>query len=76
MTYADLEAASSVVLVGFEPRGRVPDRVPATAEGVPQEPGTRVFAVSPVATRGLAKVGGTLIPTAPGTEPEVLLRPR
>jgi NADH-quinone oxidoreductase subunit G len=31
-----------------------------------------VYAVAPVATRGLAKVGGTLIPTAPGTEPEVL----
>ncbi len=33
---------------------------------------TAVYAVAPVATRGLAKVGGTLIPTAPGTEPEVL----
>jgi NADH-quinone oxidoreductase subunit G len=31
-----------------------------------------VYAVSPVATRGLAKVGGRLIPAAPGTEPEVL----
>ena len=31
-----------------------------------------MYAVSPVATRGLAKMGGTLIPTAPGTEPEVL----
>ena len=37
---------------------------------------TAVYAVSPVATRGLAKMGGTLIPTAPGTEPEVLQRPR
>ena len=31
-----------------------------------------MYAVSPVATRGLQKVSGHLIPTAPGTEPEVL----
>ena len=31
-----------------------------------------MYAVSPVATRGLEKVSGHLIPTAPGTEPEVL----
>ncbi len=33
---------------------------------------TAVYAVAPFATRGLAKLGGTLIPAAPGTEAEVL----
>ena len=35
---------------------------------------TAVYAVAPFATRGLAKVGGTLIPTAPGHEADVLAR--
>ena len=33
---------------------------------------TAVYAVAPFATRGLDKLGGTLLPAAPGTEAEVL----
>ncbi len=71
VTYADLEAAPSVVLVGFEPEDESPIVFLRLRKAFRRHK-TRVFAVSPVATRGLAKMGGTLIPTAPGTEPEVL----
>ncbi len=71
VTYADLEAASSVVLVGLEPEDESPI-VFLRLRKAYRRSKTRVFAVSPVASRGLAKMGGTLIPTAPGTEPEVL----
>jgi len=71
VTYGDLETASTVVLVGLEPEDESP-MVFLRLRKAFRKSGTTVYAVSPVATRGLAKVGGTLIPTAPGTEPEVL----
>ncbi|MGG5259117.1 NADH-quinone oxidoreductase subunit G [Phycicoccus avicenniae] len=71
VTYADLEAAKAVVHVGFEPEDESPIVFLRLRKGFRRN-GTRVFGVGPVATRGLAKTGGTLIPTAPGTEPEVL----
>jgi NADH-quinone oxidoreductase subunit G len=71
LTYADLEAARGVLLVGLEPEDESP-MVLLRLRKAHRRHATAVFAVSPVATRGLAKVGGTLIPTAPGTEPEVL----
>ncbi|WP_377640440.1 NADH-quinone oxidoreductase subunit G [Oryzobacter terrae] len=71
VTYADLEAATAVVLVGFEPEDESPIVFLRLRKAFRRNR-TRVFAVAPVATRGLAKMGGTLIPTAPGTEPEVL----
>ncbi|MGL5867036.1 MAG: NADH-quinone oxidoreductase subunit G [Dermatophilaceae bacterium] len=71
VTYADLEAAGSVLLVGFEPEDESPIVFLRLRKAF-RTRGTRVFSVSPVATRGLAKMGGHLIPAAPGTEPEVL----
>jgi NADH-quinone oxidoreductase subunit G len=71
VTYADLETAPSVLLVGFEPEDESPIVFLRLRKAFRRNR-TRVFSVSPVATRGLAKMGGTLIPTAPGTEPEVL----
>ena len=59
------------MLVGFEPEDESP-MVFLRLRKAFRKGGTAVYAVAPVATRGLAKVGGTLIPTAPGTEPEVL----
>ncbi len=52
-------------------RGGVPDRVPAAAQGRPHGR-LQVHAVAPWAGRGLAKLRGTLVPAAPGTETEVL----
>jgi NADH-quinone oxidoreductase subunit G len=71
VTYADLQGARTVLLVGFEPEDESPIVFLRLRKAF-RKSHTRVFSVSPVATRGLAKMGGTLIPTAPGTEPEVL----
>ncbi|HEX6916975.1 MAG TPA: NADH-quinone oxidoreductase subunit G, partial [Phycicoccus sp.] len=62
VTYADLEAASSILLVGIEPEDESPIVFLRLRKAF-RKHGTRVFSVSPVATRGLAKMGGTLIPT-------------
>jgi NADH-quinone oxidoreductase subunit G len=71
VTYDDLERASSVLLVGFEPEEESPIvflRLRKAARA-----GTlAVHAVAPFATGGLRKCSGNLIPAAPGTEPEVL----
>ena len=71
VTYADLESAKSVLLVGLEPEDESPIVFLRLRKAFLRNRAA-VYAVSPVATRGLAKMGGTLIPTAPGTEPEVL----
>lgn len=71
VTYADLEAAPTVLLVGFEPEDESPIVFLRLRKAF-RKRHAKVYAVSPLATRGLAKVGGTLIPTAPGTEPEVI----
>jgi NADH-quinone oxidoreductase subunit G len=71
VTYADLERAAAVLLVGFEPEDESPIVFLRLRKAF-RKHRTAVYAVSPLATRGLAKAGGTLIPTAPGTEPEVL----
>ncbi|MFC7489911.1 MULTISPECIES: NADH-quinone oxidoreductase subunit G [unclassified Knoellia] len=71
VTYADLENAKTVVLAGFEPEDESPI-VFLRLRKAARKNKTAVYAVSPVATRGLTKVSGHLIPTAPGTEPEVL----
>jgi NADH-quinone oxidoreductase subunit G len=72
VTYADLENAGTVVLVGFEPEdeaGAVFLRLRKAARG-PR--GTRVVAIAPYTSRGLHKMGGTLVPTVPGEEAEAL----
>ncbi len=71
VTYADLERAATVLLVGFEPEDESPIVFLRLRKAF-RKAKTAVYAVSPLATRGLAKMGGRLIPTAPGTEPEVL----
>jgi NADH-quinone oxidoreductase subunit G len=55
-------------------RGGVADRLPAAAQWLAQEAKTAVYAVAPFASRGLTKLGGALIPTAPGAE-AVALQP-
>jgi NADH-quinone oxidoreductase subunit G len=66
VTFGDLEKADTVLLVGLEPEdeaGNVFLRLRKAALN-----GTKVLAVAPYTTRGLAKVNGTLIPAAPGAE--------
>jgi NADH-quinone oxidoreductase subunit G len=71
VTYADLEAARSVVLVGLEPEdeaGTVFLRLRKAARGrlLP------VYSIAPFTSRGLHKMSGTLIPTRPGDEPAAI----
>jgi NADH-quinone oxidoreductase subunit G len=71
VSYADLEAAPVVVLAGFEPEDESPVvflrlRKAARQRDLP------VFSVGALATPGLEKVFGTLLPTLPGAEPGTL----
>ncbi|MGB7449605.1 MAG: NADH-quinone oxidoreductase subunit G [Ornithinimicrobium sp.] len=71
LTYADLEKASAVLLVGLEPEEESPI-VFLRLRKAALKNSTAVYAVSPFATRGLDKMNGTLISAAPGTEAGVL----
>ena len=71
LTYDDLGSAKSVVLVGLEPEEESPIVFLRLRHGY-RKAKTAVFSVAPLTTRGLSKLGGTLIPSAPGTETEVL----
>ncbi|MGP4109822.1 NADH-quinone oxidoreductase subunit G [Streptomyces sp. 4N509B] len=68
VTYARLEAAAAVLLVGLESEEEAPGvflrlRKAHRTRGLP------VYALATHASRGLAKSGGTLLAAAPGTEP-------
>ena len=61
VSYADLETAPAVLLVGFEPEEESPIvflrlRKAARKHGVP------VLSIAPFATRGLTKMSGRLMP--------------
>ena len=71
VTFDEVGRASSVLLVGLEPEEESPILF-LRLRKAHRKAGTSVFAVAPLATRGLDKLGGTLIPSAPGTETEVL----
>ena len=71
VTYTDIERAGSVLLAGFEPEEESPI-VFLRLRKAHRKNATKVHAIAPLATRGLTKVGGALIPSAPGTETEVL----
>jgi NADH-quinone oxidoreductase subunit G len=70
VTYADLEKANKVVLVGFEPEDESPIVFLRLRKAALE--GLEVYSVGPFTTRGLAKLDGTLIPAAPGDEPRVV----
>lgn len=71
VSYADLETAPVVLLVGFEPEDESPIvflrlRKAARKRGVP------IYAMAPFATRALTKMSGQLLKTVPGAEPSTL----
>ncbi|MGW5342664.1 NADH-quinone oxidoreductase subunit G [Streptomyces sp. NPDC004050] len=70
-SYAELEAAPAVLLVGIEAEEEAPG-VFLRLRKAYRKRKQRTFALAPFATRGLAKAGGTLLAAAPGTEPEWL----
>ncbi len=70
VTFADLEKASTVVLVGFEPEdenGSIFLRLRKASRA-----GLKVVAIASHATRGLRKMSGELVQTIPGNEPAAL----
>ncbi|MDQ3457194.1 MAG: NADH-quinone oxidoreductase subunit G, partial [Actinomycetota bacterium] len=71
VTYADLDAASAVLLVAFEPEEESPIVFLRLRKAVRRH-GQQVFAVAPFASRATQKLSGTLIATPPGAEATVL----
>lgn len=72
VTYSDLEAATTVVLAGLEPEDEAGTIFLRLRKASQARPGTRVVSVAPYASRGLQKMGGQLVQTAPGDEPAAL----
>ena len=70
-TYADLEAANSVLLVGLEPEDEA-GTIFLRLRKAHRQHRTRVWSVAAYATNGLRKMGGSLIVARPGTEGDVL----
>jgi NADH-quinone oxidoreductase subunit G len=71
VSYADLEAAPMVLLVGFEPEEESPI-VFLRLRKAARTKGVAVHAVAPFETRGLAKMSGRLLRVSPGGEADVL----
>ncbi len=71
VSYADVEQAPMVVLAGFEPEEESPI-VFLRLRKAARNNGTRVLSIAPFATRGLTKMGGRVIVTAPGGEATAL----
>ena len=67
----DPERGGAALLVGLESEEESPSVFLRLRKAF-RKSGTQVFSVAPLATRGLTKAGGTLVPAAPGTETEVL----
>ncbi len=70
VTYGALEAANTVVLLGLEPEdeaGAIFLRLRKATRA-----GTTVVSVAPYTSRGLAKLDGRLVCTAPGGEPDAI----
>ncbi len=70
-TYADLDAAPVVLLVGLEPEEESPIIFLRLRKAMRRGHG-QVVSVAPLATRGLTKMGGDLLTARPGAEAEVL----
>jgi NADH-quinone oxidoreductase subunit G len=71
VSYADLEAAPAVLLAGFEPEDESPI-VFLRLRKAARKTAIRVFSVAALASPGLVKMSGTLLPTVPGDEPAAL----
>jgi NADH-quinone oxidoreductase subunit G len=67
VSYADLETAPAVLLAGFEPEDESPIVFLRLRKAVRKRK-LAVFSVTALASRGLAKLSGTLLATVPGEE--------
>ncbi len=71
VSYADLERAGAVVLLGLEPEDEAGTIFLRLRKAV-RNGTTRVLSLAPYASRGLDKLGGTLVPVVPGEEAAVI----
>jgi len=71
LSYQQLEAAPAALLIGFEPEEESPI-VFLRLRKAARTKGLKVWSVATHASRGLTKLGGRLLPAAPGTEAEWL----
>ena len=71
LSFEDLEAARTVLLVGLEPEEESPIVFLRLRKGA-RAGRTAVHSIAAVASRGLTKLDGTLIATVPGTEAAAL----
>lgn len=71
VTYADLEAAPVVVLLGLEPEDEAAT-IFLRLRKAARRGRTQVVSVAPFTSRGLAKMNGRLVPAAPGAEVEAI----
>lgn len=72
VTYADLERAHTVVLVGLEPEDEAGTVFLRLRKAVLQHR-TRVVSIAPFSSRGLSKLDGVLVQTRPGDEASALV---
>jgi NADH-quinone oxidoreductase subunit G len=70
-TYADLEQAPAVLLAGLEPEDECPIVFLRLRKSVGAAK-THVYSLAALASRGLNKLSGTLLPTVPGAEAAAL----
>ncbi|MGN6251838.1 MAG: NADH-quinone oxidoreductase subunit G [Marmoricola sp.] len=71
VTYAEVESAGSVLLVALEPEDEAATLF-LRLRKAHRRRRTPIWSVAPFTSRGLAKLGATVLPAAPGAEPEVL----
>jgi NADH-quinone oxidoreductase subunit G len=71
VSYAELQRAPAVLLAGLEPEDECPIVFLRLRKAV-RGGRMAVYSISPLASRGLTKLSGTLIPTVPGAEAAVL----
>jgi NADH-quinone oxidoreductase subunit G len=67
VSYADVESAPAVLLVGFEPEDESPIVFLRLRKST-RLGRTKVWSVAPLSSAGLVKLDGRLVPTAPGDE--------
>jgi NADH-quinone oxidoreductase subunit G len=73
VSYADVESAPAVLLAGFEPEEESPIVFLRLHKAIAAErTDRRVWSIAALASNGLSKLNGTLIPAVPGAEASVL----
>jgi len=72
VTYTDLERAPAVLLAGFEPEDECPI-VFLRLRKAARAGKTAVYSMAALASPGLARMSGVLLPTAPGAEAAALI---